>query len=120
MAVKYERRHVSDELWNEIEPLLPKHPPGPRGGAPRADDRPCLEGVVHVLRTGCQWQELPKCPGRWPSGSTCWRRVAGWTRAGGGPRLPRVLLNGLGAGGAGDPSKAGGGSAPGGGQKRGA
>jgi transposase len=101
-----ERRHVSDELWSEVEPLLPKHPPGPKGGAPRADDRKCLEGVVHVLRTGCQWQELPRCPGRWPSGSTCWRRFAEWTRAGVWPRRHRVLLNVPGSAGHVDLSKA--------------
>ena len=90
---------VSDELWDEIEPLLPRHPPDPRGGAPRVPDRPCLEGVVYVLRTGCQWKMLPKGD-RWPSGVTCWRRFREWTAAGVWPRLHRRLLNVLGAAGA--------------------
>jgi transposase len=90
---------VSDELWNEIEPLLPRHPPNPKGGAPRKPDRPCLEGVVHVLRTGCQWKLLPKTD-LWPSGVTCWRRFAEWTAAGVWPQLHRRLLNLLGAAGA--------------------
>jgi transposase len=90
---------VSDELWGEIEPLLPKHPRNPKGGAPRKPDRPCLEGIVHVLRTGCQWQELPESP-LWPSGSTCWRRFAEWTRCGVWPQLHRRLLNLLGVAGA--------------------
>jgi transposase len=93
---------VSDELWDEIEPLLPKHPPDPRGGAPRKPDRPCLEGVVHVLRTGTQWQRLPRTD-RWPSGSTCWRRLREWTGAGVWPQLHRRLLNLLGSAGAVDP-----------------
>lgn len=93
---------VTEELWNEIEPLLPKHPPDPRGGAPREPDRPCLEGIMYVLRTGCQWQMLPKSD-RWPSGSTCWRRLAEWTRAGVWPQLHRSLLSRLGAAGAADP-----------------
>lgn len=97
--------YVCDELWSEVKPLLPKHPPDPRGGAPRKDDRPCLEGVVHVLRTGCQWQALPECS-RWPSGSTCWRRFAEWTRAGVWPQLHRRLLNVLGTAGAIDLSHA--------------
>jgi transposase len=90
---------VSDEFWNEIEPLLPKHSPDPRGGAPRKTDRPCLEGIVHVLRTGTQWQRLPKSD-LWPSGSTCWRRFTEWTRYGVWTQLHRRLLNLLGTAGA--------------------
>jgi transposase len=86
---------VCDELWNNIEPLLPKHQPDPRGGAPRKNDRPCLEGILHVLKTGCQWQRLPKCE-LWPSGSTCWRRFSEWTNLGIWPQLHRQLLNVLG------------------------
>ena len=86
---------VCDELWEQIEPLLPKHPPDPRGGAPRAPDRPCLEGILHVLKTGCQWQRLPRCD-LWPSGSTCYRRFAEWTKMGVWPQLHRRLLNVLG------------------------
>lgn len=86
---------VCDELWKQIEGLLPQHPPDPRGGAPRKPDRDCLEGILHVLKTGCQWQRLPKCK-LWPSGSTCWRRFAEWTVAGVWPQLHRLLLNVLG------------------------
>ena len=86
---------ISDEFWNEIKLLLPEHPPNPRGGAPRKNDRQCLEGIAHVLRTGCQWQSLPKCD-RWPSGVTCWRRFSEWSRAGVWPQLHRKLLNRLG------------------------
>jgi transposase len=90
---------VTDELWNQIEPLLPRHSPDPRGGAPRKSDRPCLEGIVHVLRTGTQWQRLPKCD-LWPSGSTCWRRFTRWTGSGVWTQLHRRLLNLLGVAGA--------------------
>jgi transposase len=90
---------VTDEFFDEIEPLLPKHPPDPRGGAPRVPDRPCLEGIAYVLKTGCQWQQLPESD-RWPSGSTCWRRFDEWTRCGVWPQLHRRLLNHLGRAGA--------------------
>ena len=72
---------VSDELWNEIEPLLPVHVPSPKGGKPRVPDRACLTGIVFVLRAGLPWRLLPKemnCG----SGVTCWRRLREWTRAG--------------------------------------
>jgi transposase len=86
---------ISDAFWDQIKPLLPEHPPDPRGGAPRKPDRDCLEGIVHVLRTGCQWNLLPACA-QWPSGVTCWRRFTEWTEAGVWPQLHRVLLNQLG------------------------
>jgi transposase len=89
---------VCDELWSHVEPLLPRHLPDPRGGAPRTPDRPCLEGILYVLKTGCQWQMLPSCE-LWPSGSTCWRRFAEWTAAGIWPQLHRLLLNALGVAG---------------------
>jgi transposase len=90
---------VCEELWREIEPLIPKISIDPRGGRPRWPDRPCLEGIVHVLRTGTQWQRLPRCD-LWPSGSTCWRRFTQWTQAGVWTQLHRRLLNLLGMQGA--------------------
>lgn len=72
---------VSDELWNAVAPLLPAHPPSPKGGRRRADDRLCLNGILFVLREGIRWQSLPTALG-WGSGSTCWRRFAEWTAAG--------------------------------------
>ena len=44
---------VPDDLWEAIEPLLPKEPPKPKGGRPRVPDRAALGGIVFVLRTGC-------------------------------------------------------------------
>ncbi len=43
---------VRDELWEAVEPLLPEHPPDPRGGRPRVDDRACFNAIVFVLFTG--------------------------------------------------------------------
>lgn len=71
----------NDPLWNVIAPLLPNHPPSPKGGRPRVPDRQCLNGIVFVLREGLRWQSLPAQLG-WGSGSTCWRRFDEWTAAG--------------------------------------
>ena len=51
---------VPDDLWEAIEPFLPKEPPKPKGGRPRVPDRAALGGIVFVLRTGCPWRLLPK------------------------------------------------------------
>lgn len=73
------KRVLTDEQWQRLAPLLPQHPPSPKGGRPRADDRECLEGLLWLLRTGARWQDLPA---DLPSGSTCWRRLREWASAG--------------------------------------
>lgn len=73
---------VSDRLWAEIEPLLPKVERRFRyPGRKRHDDRACLEGIVYVVRYAIPWAELPAVEG-WPSGQTCWRRLHEWQQAG--------------------------------------
>lgn len=73
---------VSDELWEKIEPLLPKHPNTHRfgGGRPRVPDRQAMDGILFVLRTGCQWNALNAtgiC-----SSSTAHQRFQEWVEAG--------------------------------------
>ncbi len=87
------QRLIDDALWARIEPLLPK-PPRRRWkhmGRPRVPDRAALTGIVFVLRSGLPWQMLPKEMGC-GSGSTCWRRLVRWQRAGVWRRLHATLL----------------------------
>ncbi len=83
---------LDDELWNLIEPLLPRtirryrHP-----GRRRIDDRKVLSGIVFVLSTGIAWQRLPPELG-FGSGMTCWRRLRDWKQAGVWQRLHELLL----------------------------
>ena len=91
---------VSDELWEQIEPLLPPlPPPSPKGGRPPVQHREALAGIIFVLRTGIPWQALPtemNCG----SGSTCWRRFSEWTRLSVWSKLHTLLLTALGKAGA--------------------
>lgn len=91
---------VSNELWKQIEPLLPPEPePSPKGGRPRVSNRRALCGIVFVLKTGIPWQSLPaemNCG----SGSTCWRRFAEWTELTVWSRLHALLVAQLGRAGA--------------------
>jgi transposase len=84
---------IDDALWTRIAPLLPK-PPRKRFktmGRPRVSDRAALTGILFVLRTGMPWQMLPLEMGC-GSGSTCWRRLVRWQRAGVWKRLHAALL----------------------------
>ncbi len=87
---------LPDELWTEIEPLLPPAPPpSPKGGRPPVDNRAALRGILFVNKTGVPWQMLPtEVFG--VSGSSCWRRLRDWTRLGLWPQLHQRLLNRLG------------------------
>ena len=60
-------------------------------GRPRVPDRAALTGILFVLRSGLPWQMLPKEMGC-GSGSTCWRRLVRWQRAGVWQRLHAMLL----------------------------
>ncbi|HMB04070.1 MAG TPA: IS5 family transposase [Isosphaeraceae bacterium] len=97
---------VPDELWEIIEPLLPRHKarPGKRGRPP-VDDRACLTGIIFVLQSGIPWWMLPQEMGC-GSGVTCWRRLRYWQRRGVWKKLLHALLDRLGREGLLDWSKA--------------
>src|SRR4051812_7124320 len=85
---------VPEELWALVAPLLPPEPPKPKGGRPRAPDRAALSGIIFVLKTGIQWEDLPQemnCG----CGMTCWRRLRDWQQAGVGDKLQQLLLQQL-------------------------
>lgn len=84
---------VSDELWEQVEPLLPPHKSRYWGGRPPINDRIALTGILFVLKTGIPWEQLPQEFGC--SGMTCWRRLRDWQQAGVWDRLHEILLSEL-------------------------
>jgi transposase len=66
---------LTDEQWSMIEPLLRKPRTSKKGGRPRISDRDVIDGILWILRTGAPWRDLPE---RYPSPSTCWRRLRQW------------------------------------------
>jgi transposase len=63
---------VSDQLWELIEPLLPKKERRFRHlGGKRLPGRLYLQGILLVLHTGIAWRHLPLERG-FGSGVTCW------------------------------------------------
>ena len=84
------KRIVSDELWQLIEPLLPKHVPSPKGGQPPTSDRVCLSGILFVLKTGIPWEDFPQEMGC--CGMTLWNRLRDWQKAGVWQKIHQLLL----------------------------
>src|SRR5262249_11894150 len=87
---------LTDELWQRIEPLLP--PPKPRRfrfpGRKPLTHRQALTGILFVLKTGINWNDLPRelnCG----SGSRCRRRLAAGLEAGFWVQLHALLLDEL-------------------------
>lgn len=76
MEPEYE---LTDEQWQLIKDLFTETPVGPKGGRPVVASRPCVEGIIWILRSGARWKDLPD---RFPSATTCWRRLQQWTEDG--------------------------------------
>jgi transposase len=70
---------VSDEQWATIEPILAAHDPPARKGPGRVDQRAVFDAVIFRLRTGCQWNWLPK---EYPDDSTVHRHFQRWVQRG--------------------------------------
>ena len=64
---------LSDEAWAAIEPHLPTGRPG----KPRVDDRRVISGILHVLKTGCRWRDVPAAYG---PPTTVYNRYHRWSQ----------------------------------------
>src|SRR5215217_7119499 len=96
---------VPVELWEKIEPILAQRDPPKSTGRRRIDQRAALDAIIFRLRTGCQWNHLPKefpddsrciAPSRGGSSSGCWtgsgrhrsRSAKNWAESTGSGRRP--------------------------------
>jgi putative transposase len=70
---------LSEEVWVRAEPLLPTPKPRLKGGRPPRSDREMLGAMLYVLRTGLQWNALPREIG---ASTTVYDRFRAWERAG--------------------------------------
>ncbi|OQW39396.1 MAG: transposase [Proteobacteria bacterium SG_bin5] len=66
---------LSDEAWATIEPHLPQNQPGAR----RVDDRRVISGIIHMLKCGGRWADVP--PEYGPP-TTVYNRWNRWSRRG--------------------------------------
>jgi putative transposase len=70
---------VTDEFWEKVQPLIPPAPSHAKGGRRRMDDREAFAAMIYVLRTGIQWNALPRQMG---ASSTVHDRYQEWERLG--------------------------------------
>ncbi len=76
---------LSDEAWAALEPLLPTNQPGAR----RVDDRSVISGIIHVLKSGCRWKDVPAAYG---PPTTVYNRFNRWSHRGIWQRIFAALV----------------------------
>lgn len=70
---------VPDELWAEVVLILDQLDPPKPTGRKRIDPRAALDAIIFRLRSGCQWNQLPK---EFPDDSSVHRTFQRWERLG--------------------------------------
>ena len=80
---------LPDELWQRMQPLLPRYRKSRKGGKPRVELRKIADGIFYVLRTGCQWKAVPR---EFGAGSTLHRYFQEWIELGVFRRLWKAAL----------------------------
>ncbi len=72
---------LTDAEWVVLAPLVPSVRPG--GRPAHHDRRELVNGILYVLRTGCQWRALPHDLPPWGTVwwyFRCWRDDGTWER----------------------------------------
>ncbi len=82
---------VPDELWERIEPIILEADPPKARGRKRANPRQMLNGIMFRLRSGCQWNRLPK---EFGDDSTIHRTFQRWVELGVLRQIWRDLVEG--------------------------
>jgi putative transposase len=80
---------VNDELWEIIQSILDDLDPPAPTGRPRTGQREALNGIIYVMRSGCQWNQLPQ---QFGDDSSVHRTMQRWIAKGVLRRLWAVLV----------------------------
>ena len=51
---------IPDAAWERLQPILAETYPAKSTGRGRIDFRKAIDGIIFRMRTGCQWNHLPK------------------------------------------------------------
>jgi putative transposase len=80
---------VPDELWDRMEPLILEVDPLKETGRPRANARNIVDALIFRIRTGCQWNQIPRVYG---DDSTIHRTFQHWVELGLFPKIWALLV----------------------------
>jgi putative transposase len=80
---------VNDELWSIIRSILAELDPRARTGRPRTGQREALNGIIYQMRSGVQWNQLPK---QFGDDSSVHRTLQRWIAKGVFQRIWAVLV----------------------------
>ena len=80
---------VDDALWARAEKVLAEFDPPARFGPGRIDQRKALDGVIYRVRSGVQWNQLPR---EFGDDASVHRTFQRWVRRGVIGRLWAVLV----------------------------
>jgi len=70
---------LSDAQWDLIKDLIPQPNPHPNLPKPNYERREIVNGILYLLRTGCQWRHLPHDFPKWTLVASYYYK---WKRAG--------------------------------------
>src|SRR5690348_5839117 len=77
MTPSPKRHELTEEQWQRLQPLLPAQKR--HTGRPNKDHRAVINGILWILGTGAQWEDLPE---RYGSYKTVSSRFYRWRKAG--------------------------------------
>jgi putative transposase len=80
---------VNDDLWILIDALIQEFDPAAETGRPRTDPRAALNGIIYQMRTGCQWNHLPR---EFGDDSSVHRQLQRWMKKGIFERIWALLV----------------------------
>ena len=83
---------LTDEQWELLKPMIPSGLPAGTRGRPPSDPRKILDGILWVLRTGAQWEDVPR---RYGPKSTVHGWFQRWRKAKVMERMLRALAEDL-------------------------
>jgi transposase len=80
---------IPDDLWEKLQPLIEALDPPKPTGRKRVEPRSILDAILFRLRSGCQWNHLPK---ELADDSTAHRTFQRWVQLGVFDRLWALLV----------------------------
>ena len=80
---------VPDEMWEHVSPIIRELDEPKQTGRKRIDARQALDAIIFRMRSGCQWNQLPR---EFPDDSSVHRTFQRWVEKGVFERIWATLV----------------------------